>query len=277
MYGVLSTVEGVSGSLSGGSIGARISPLTFYNLADTTATPADVASGKVFHLANGDSAVGTYLYNWMGDGAEDLHLDIHKSWELGETRFVSWTPSTTAKTIYDSETDAPINIDLSQYEYMLRWRFLFQAAYVAGTTKNAAMWRQAIEIYQGIFKRPSDLANVGTGTFNNNACVTLYTCPVCSYYNSSSVLTLYYGASYGIYPSATACSFGSSTNDVTTATIKTPSISARCSNTYFSTTMGGKIDVDNSTIKITGDMFRFKRGSALRSMFGDTVALYNQE
>lgn len=276
MNGTLSPVLGMNGTLSeSGSVNAKLTVPPFINLSDTTATPADVMSGKVFHLVDGESAVGTYLYNWMGDDVVDIHFDLHKSWNLGETSYVGWTPSTTAKTIYASETDAGIDVDLSQYEYLLRWRFLFQAAYGAGTTKKAAMWRQAIELYQGIFKRPSNLANAESETFNGNACVTLYTCPVCSYYNSSSVLTLYYGASYGIYPSATACAFASSTDDVTTATIKTPSINARCSSTYFSTTMGGKIDVDNSTISMTGDIFRVKRGSALRSMFADTVALYN--
>ena len=95
------------------------------------------------------------------------------------------------------------------------------------------------------------------------------------YWNTNGAKTYTYSISYGIYPAATAATFSSATADSPTVTVKRPSWSARCSNTYFATARAPELDTDNSTIKIYGEAFETERGAALRTMYGGLVDLYN--
>lgn len=249
----------------------------FVDVSETDAVASDVVSGKKFFTANGTLATGTNTWNWMGKEWELVNNNVYTYEDtLDNTLYNGWTPSTTAKTIVTSVNVSPtVSVNLDNYEYLLRWRFVSEFAYIATATLKAVPLKQGIEIYQSCIKRPSNVTNMEARTSNGNACVTLLTAPFIKYRNSSGTLTMAYTGSYGVYCAATAATFASSTASSTTMTIKTPAISARCSSTYFATARGSEVDMENTTIKMQGLLYRTSVGGAAREIYDDLVNDYN--
>ena len=216
-------------------------------------------------------------WDWIGQNSEKLSFSYSSGTiALANTSFASWTPSTTAKAITSSATAGTFTSDFSQYEYMLKWQFKFKAAYKTGATLKNQTHLQTVELYQTLCKRPNSVVNINAQNFNANTCMTYATVPLIIYYGSTTgSLTYSYTGSYGIYPSATAATFASSTADSTTVTIKTPAINARCSTTYMTTTRAGELDQTNSTYTVTGELYRYKKNGALEEMYRSMIELHN--
>lgn len=213
--------------------------------------------------------------DWMGIEAELVNQVYSAEYDLTETTFPSWTPSTTAKAVVASKTAGTFVADMVNYEYLLKWEFRADIVYNDGTTLKVAPETECAVLYQAIYRRPSSIANIESENFNNNACITYFTAPLLIYYNSSGAKTFTWSASYGFYPGATAATFSSATANAPTVTIKTPTLNARCSTTYFSTSMAGNVDQANSKLSIVGTLYRVKKGSAIRAMYGSLVDLFN--
>ena len=273
---------------------------TVMDITDTTATHDKVLTGYSAYGADGaimsgdaanlvmtetlDPHGGTVLtitgepaygYNWMGEQAEWVQMFGKYSVTLSATTYPSWTPSTTAKTIYSTSNLATFSADFANYEYLIRWQCDFTAAYPTGTTVVNGIYREVSELWQALYRRPRYLSDVTSSNANYDVCTTLYTAGVCAYYNSNSALTVGYTASYGIYPAATAATFSSATSNTPTVTVKTPAITARCSSTYMTTSMASAMDQTNSIVRVRADLFRSKIGAPMRSMYDGAVALYN--
>ena len=217
-------------------------------------------------------------WGYLGDEMEFVEEIYPKtSVALVDTGYKTWTPSTTAKTIVSSSTlsGKAFTGDFSQYEYFFRWRWSVDVAYKSGATLKVQIYRPCGEVWQLACKRPSSLANIGSESFNGNACLTYYTAALLAYYNSTGGLAYTWSASYGLYPSVTACAFASSTADSTTVTPKTPAWNARCSTTYMSTTRAAELDQDNTTLIMRGELWRIKKKSAVREMLENCVSIYN--
>ena len=248
----------------------------FTDVSGTTALASDVQSGKKIYLTDGSEATGSYVWNWMGEEAEHVsEVYAATTTALSSTSFKSWEPSSTAKSIKSAVNAGTFVADMVNYEYLLRWRYEFDAVYPAGTSMVSAPERECAEIWQVIMRRPSTLANLGTATFDGNVCITMQTVPLNVYYNASGKHTYTYAVSYGVYPAAAAATFSSTSSDTPTVTMKTPSVSARCSDTYFSTTTASVIDQDNSKFKIKGDLYRMRAGATERIWYGNIVDIYN--
>lgn len=215
-------------------------------------------------------------YDWHGEDAEFVS-EIYAPHEvaLKDTGFNGWTPSTTAKAIQATANAGTFSADFSQYEYMLKWLCEADLVYASGATTKARTERMAAVICQILIRRPNSLANIEADNFAGNACVTARASALMEYYNSSSSHTYTWAASYGIYPSATAATFASSTATGTTVTVKTPAWNARCSTTYFSTGNAGKVDQTNSKFRMKGDLYRFKVGSPEKRITEELVDLFN--
>ena len=218
-----------------------------------------------------------YVWNWMGQNAEHVDTIYAKTTTaLKNTGFATWSPSKTASTIKSTATAGTFTSDFANYDYLLRWRFEFDAAYKEGTTLKTIPFRQVADIWQALFKRPNSVANITGSVFNSNACVTLYTAPLTVYYGTTTGSKSYtYAVSYGIYPAATAATFGNSTNDATTVTMKLPTVSARCSDTYMTVAQAAQLDQDNSKFSIRGDLYRMDAGATMRTMYENLVDIYN--
>ena len=263
-------------ALLNGSSDLQLDTVNGGTFAPTNAEQTLVPGGK---YTLGDMKVSAMPpWNYLGDGAELVEEIYPKTTVLlKNTLFNGWTPSTTAKTIVSSSTlsSKAFTADFSQYEYFLRWRWSVDVAYKSGATLKVQIYRPCGEVWQWIGKRPSSLANIGSENFNGNACVTYYTAALLSYYGSSGGLTFTWSTSYGLYAAVTACSFASSTDDSTTVTPKTPTWSARCSNTYMSTTRAAELDQDNTALITRGELWRIKKNGTVRTMFEHCCDIYN--
>ena len=212
---------------------------------------------------------------WLGNYVEDLGQVYTQDYALSETGFNTWSPSTTAKAIVSSANVSPtVSVNLAEYEYAIRWKMDANLVYTASATNKARTLRCVQDMWQLIHKRANSLANIAAENPAGNACTNLTTAAIMDYYNSSSSHTYTWSASYGIYASLTAATFGNSTSDSTTMTIKTPAINARCSTTYFSTSNAGYVDKTNSTVKIRGRLYRYKRGGILYNEYQNLCNLY---
>ena len=263
-----SDVEGVALPLVGGG------EVVFPDVAGVTAAASDVVSGKIFAASNGLLIPGTRVYSPYGDDATLIATYDMGSKKLSETSFATWTPSTTAATIKATANLGTLSLDTDNYEYLTKAILESNTVYASGTTRKAAVVRQILEIVQAIYRRPSNLTNLNSGTDNYNYCTTLYTAPLMDYYNASGTHTLTFTGGYGIYGAAAAHTFSSSTSKTPTLTVKEPTYNARCSTSYFATGMASAVDKDNSTIKCKVYVYRIKRGALMYSMYHDLVEQY---
>ena len=214
--------------------------------------------------------------SWLGQEAELVETYAKESTLLSSTSFNGWTPSTTAKTIKSGASLTAVAIDLEQYDYILRWQFYCEPVYSGSETNTARMVKTAQEMYQGIFRRPNSLANIGTLTDAGNACQTINTPSLMEYWNNNSSHTYTWSASYGIYAAATAATFGSSTDLQTNLTPKRPSISARCSTTYQSTGNMGKITQASTYLYTRGWLYRIRKDKSLGyNQYRNVCGLFN--
>ena len=214
--------------------------------------------------------------SWLGQEAELVQTFAKESTLLSSTSYNGWTPSTTAKTIKSGASLTAIAIDLEQYDYLLRWQFYCEPVYNGSETNTARMVKTAQEMYQAIIRRPNSLANIGTLTDAGNACQTINTPSLMEYWNNNSSHTYTWSASYGIYAAATAATFASATALQTNLTPKRPSISARCSTTYFSTGNAGKVTQASTYLYTQGWLYRIKKSKSLGyNQYMNVCSLFN--
>lgn len=245
------------------------------DVSDTTATADTVKSGKIFHNASGEAVTGTYVWNWKGSRPEFISKIYDETITLDDTSYSTWTASTTDTSIKATENITTYVADMANYEYLVRWQYRCDFAYLDGITTKALPIIECDEVWQSILKRPSNLTNLLSSTFNGNVCVTLYTAPLLNYYNTSGTNTITYSTSYGVHPSITAHTFSNSTSDTPTITFKTPAIYVRCSSSYFATARKTYIDTTNTEIHLVGELYRVPIGSTARSMYEGLVNIYN--
>lgn len=250
----------------------------FVDVTDTTAAAADVKSGKAFHLADGSLATGSFLWNFKGEDWELINGSLYDSGDvaLEDTSFATWTPGTTASTIKASTNLSAFAADMANYEYLIRWRFRFDSVFDTAVPK-AQIFRECAEIWQAITRRPNNIDTLGTNTRAGNACTTLYTVPLNVYYNTSGTKTFTFSISYGIYPGAVNAGFSNITSNTPNVTPKTPTVSARCNASYFSTASAGAIDQENSKFRMVGELYRSKPGGVIRSLWDGLIDLYNMD
>lgn len=201
--------------------------------------------------------------SWLGEDAGLVATYDTESTLLSSTTYASWTPSTTAATIKSGTSAGTYTIDMVNYDYIIRWQYYCEPVYNGSQTNKALMIKTAQEIYQGVFRRPSTLADIASLSDSANVCQTVNTPSLMEYYNKSSSHTFTWSASYGIYAAATAATFASSSSTSTTMTVKRPSISARCSTTYFSTANAGMVNQSQTYFYTKGYLYRIKKSRSL--------------
>lgn len=247
-------------------------------------SPAASLSAELDSLGVVEGAISNAGYDMSGElaflgvNAKDLGEVYSASYELEDTDFDTWTPSSTASVIVASNTLAnTVPIDLEHYDYILDWKFKYIGAWVEGATLKAMPIIEAENMYQAISKRPSSVANIEDEVFNNNFCATQYTAPILKYYDANGAVKMTYSATYGFYIGAVAATFSGSTTDTPNLTIKTPTISARCSNTYFSTARAAEVDKTVKSLWLSGRLYRVNKGAFMTGAYREVVENYNEE
>lgn len=254
-------------------------------LGATTYTPSNVAqeiaAGQYLTGAQTISAIAPPYYDmsgsmsWLGAGAELVHEITPITVALKDTDFNTWTPSTTAATVVASQTlsgstQKYVATDLlldGGYNYINIWCMKLPVVYTGSPTNTARTLFSCGLLVQAIFRRYSSYTNLLDGNMNNNVTAQTTLATFERYYNSSSSLTYTNAASYGFYFANVAPTISSTTAQSPTITLKTPTMSARCSTTYLSTANCGLVDKTNTKLTITCKVYRVKQDCYLQGYY----------
>ena len=237
-------------------------------LGATTYTPAKgdpqiIPAGKFLTGAQTISPIPDSWYDmsgdlsWMGKDAQLVSSNFYSKVDtVKNTLYNGWTPSTTAKAIVASVTlnDAKFTAtDVDQWAYYIFWECGCDVAYTGSPTLKALPTFARALIVQCLMKRPSSFANIQSVNCDATTNQAAFTSSFLRYYGTTTgSLTYTWAASYGFYFGATAPGISSTTAVSPTITPKTPTLNARTSTTYMSTTSANAVDQDNSKWWIKG-------------------------
>lgn len=238
----------------------------------------NITSANIKHDVSILGVTGSYEgdgWDWKGSKPEFLQKFYDKEIALKDTDFDTWEASTTATSMKATENITTFVADMVNYEYLVRWSYRCDFEYLSGVTTKAIPLVECTEAWQSIIKRPSNLANLQSSTFNGNACITLYTAPLLDYRNTSGTETMTYSNSYGVYPSLTAHTFSNSTSNTPTVTLKTPAINSRCNSSYFATARKDYVDSTNTKYHLVGELYRIPKGGTQRTIYDSLINTYN--
>lgn len=216
---------------------------------------------------------------WMGVDAELVGTYTLADVKLSATAFNGWTASTTAKDILTTRTAGTFSAsDMVENEYILVWETKIPVVMQSGYTEKALPVYLASTLVQSVCRRPSSYANIKSGVYNNNVCVTAWSSGnFFRYYGTTQgSITYTLSTSYGFYGTLTAATFSNTTADSPNVTLKSPKVTARCSTTYMSTGNASLIDQDKTIISQKCTVYRIKKPSFVRGIYGRMFDLVNE-
>ena len=237
---------------------------SFFDVSDTTAAAADVASGKYFFTAQGVLTLGTAsggggdAWSWAGKNPTVVKTYGGRNY-LKDTAYNTWTPTTTATTLKAAETLTGFSCDVLNYDYIVHIYCHVHYIYGSGSTGKALINDSYTNNAWGFVSYPSNYTYYGTGTRNSTLVASAMSGAGYEYINSSGVLSYGTSNSYGIYLSSMS---NPSTTNTTTIVPVFPQINARCSNSYFNTTNAAAVDKDNSYYDLYCDIIRVDRNTS---------------
>lgn len=196
--------------------------------------------------------------------------------KLSETDFASWTPTTsgTLAVLAAAAAGTFVATDIAEHNYYSRVRTYVDIKYVDDTATAKGMFRKACcENWYAVIRRPSNNANLNSGTFNTGTAEAMSNTWVSQYYNTA--WTSIYNGAYGFYPANAAPTFSSTGAASPTITVKNPSITCKCQATYFSTAMANAVDQDASTITFAYDIYRADSGYLRHDVYAGMVDMWN--
>ena len=261
---------------------------TLIDLTSDTVTADKLLQGYTAHDKSGALITGTYIpsasviesldshggtiidittpnvINWEGSGMEFVSTLATKNLTLNDTSWSSYTPSTgSAVVIKASEDLTTFSADLEHYEYLLKWLYHVQFAYASGTQQKSIINNQYVSLMNYIYKTANLYSDFVQDTYGYNTVDALNVVNVVDYFGTGGAR--YMGAvNYGAFPTNTAPGLSSTSGNTITVTPKTPSISARCHNTYLTTANAGAVDATNTKITLIAKLYRFPIGGSMR-------------
>lgn len=254
-----------------------------------TYTPSSVAqeisAGQYLEGAQTIEAVAPPYYDmsgslaWLGADATLVQTFTLADVKLSATNFASWTPSTTAKDIFDTRTAGTFTAsNMPDYDYYICWETVIPIEYQAGAVNKARGIYLAAYHVQAIVRRASSYADYQAGNANSNVNVSAFTGGNFYRYYGSKQGTITYtnSASYGFYGTVTANTISSTTAASPTITLKTPKVTARCSTTYLSTSNAALIDQDKTVIKQKCIVYRVKKASFMQGVWLEVMRLMQE-
>ena len=212
----------------------------FTDVSSTTATASDVASGKVFFLADGSSATGaasTQLkIGVIRPDAELVKTYTYDKWMIDDEVVESLPAySTSAQTVVASGDIGTITADPTTYNYYYNVTMLAYPTYsTTSKAKGRAEWWAGSTCYELCDIPANSLTTKDGGktyTTAKRAHSSAQTCYNLLYWSNGTTIALYSSGLYGVYMGVTAPSISSST-----ITVKSPSFNMRGSTTYFTST-----------------------------------------
>lgn len=217
------------------------------------------------------SGGGGDTWTWMGKNPTKLRTCLNEKVYLKDTGYATWTPSTSSSSIVSPKNLTSFDVTVSEGDYILWYRFHAHFEYGSGATNNAKptdyYWVRACILY-GVRNSLSDMTN---DTFSSSGMTGIAQYGGFDYYNSSGVLEYTPSALYTVYPSAWTFAQTSFSNNRLNISPVTATISARCNNTYFSTTNASAVDKDASYFEQVMEAWQVDVGTSVFGGEGNEV------
>lgn len=251
------------------------------NIADAIRTKSGTSAKYTpANMATAINAIPGGSFNWMGEGVECLNANLYNATvNLSSTAYLTWTASTTAKSLKSTQSLSTFSADMDDYAYLLRWVTVAHVALKETATLNTIPYQLQINLFdQQIMRRPSSFANIQAENWNGNVYVNTSGLGWMRYYKTDGSLSYTWGSSYGFYGAVPTPTFASSTANTTNVTPKTPILYTRCSTTYFDTARKDDIDIDNTYWTIHGELYRMDlEKNCMRQRYTDLIDVINDE
>lgn len=258
---VTPSVTNVAGYISGGTItgtgvsvaaselvsgSQNITVNDTYDVTNLAEVVVNVAGG------GGDS------WSWMGKNPTLVKdYGTTKVW-LKDSDFNTWTPSTTAAVITASSALSSYTVDLTSYDYYVYMQFVAEFFYNSGATGTSQPLKYMADGAYSCYSTASNYTNFNAGAGNVALTAGGSVYRGLHYLNTSGADAYAYNTSYSIYPST----FSAPSASLTTITPNAPAISARCSNSYFTTANAAQVNKDTSYYEYAVQIWRVDRGTS---------------
>ena len=221
----------------------------FMDTSPTTAVASDVASGKIFFLADGTQSTGTssgggstdLVFGAIRPDAELVQRWTHDSLIVADDGISMPAYSTSNKTLVSSVNLTPSAVvNMDAYSYCIVQRALASPIYASGTGNGKARlecgtssgFYELHTVPAGTFVTPS-----GKATTASSAAAFLAAVRPMIFYWTSSTAVAASASSYGVY-----VALQNPTISSTTITAKSPVLNIRGNATYLSQTYFGAIE-----------------------------------
>lgn len=219
----------------------------FIDVTDTTATAADVASGKVFFAADGTqttgsaSGGGTLVKYAIRPDATLVQSYTYDKWMNADESITIPGYSTSAQTIKASEALGTITLDRDNYYYMVVERMLTIPTYSVTThNKGRCEYHMGAHVYEVIDIPGSSFHSLIEPTRFYTSRLNTITTTMASYrevyYSAQTTLSTYSTQAYGVCQAAVAPTMSSGK-----LTINSPTVTCRGSTTYFVNTYANAV------------------------------------
>lgn len=217
---------------------------------------------------------------FLGKDAQQVSGEFYSKVDyLKNTLYNGWSPSSTAKAIVASVTLSKNKFSasgLDEWAYYIVWECGVDVVYTGTPTDVARPLFSRGLIIQELIRRPGTWATVESSTMGATANQSVYSSSFLRYYNDKGTLTYTWAASYGLYNGATAPAIASTSNLTTDITPKTPTLSARTSNTYFSVANANLVDQNNSVWWIKGtNIYKARRDTLYDGIYKRMCTIIN--
>ena len=217
--------------------------------------------------------------SYLGADVECLGNVYEKTFTLAETGYNTWTPSTKAKVIVASVTKnaAFVAQDMSENDYHIVWECGVDVVYDGTETQKAlTLFLRALAVQQ-IYRRPASWTSIEGGRLDANVTQNITALNLLRYYGTTTgTLNYAWSPGYGFYIAATVPTLSSATVESPNVNVKSPTLSARCHSTYFSTGNAALVNQEASTGFIRAKAYRVKRNSLMRGVYDELVRLTNE-
>lgn len=228
-------------------------------------------------VVNVSGSGGGGPYAWAGPNATLYKSYDNLTYTLAQTSFNTWTPSTTATQIIAAQTYGSLTVtDLTDYDYYILHLFDFHPVFVSGATLKTTVKRNLSAWVHMVSARYTNEGAFSSGVPNNPKSGSLTSEAILIYYNSSGTETYNNSStSQGIYASSAPAAPGAKGTAISsTFTIKSPVVSAKCSNSYFSTARAAELDKNASTVTMSAYVVKCERQSLVSKVAQSIYDMY---
>lgn len=205
---------------------------------------------------------GGGTWTWMGKNPLKVSTLLSEKVYLKDTGFATWTPSTTASVIVDSKQCTPTSVSLGGYDFILWSKVHSHLEYTASATLSARTTDHYYNSTYNLYSYGSNYNSMYTDV-PNTVLASTNVAKHGTFYIDTQGNDGYQSMLYGVYVSASSSpSLSSLNNGVATITPNTQTISARCSNTYFTTDNASAVNQNLSYYEMIVELWRVDKNTS---------------